>query len=282
MLTLLSFHSVRGGVGRSTAACNAAIYAARKSDNVYLIELDVSGSTSIVDRGCLCAPRWPGQTVNRDLLEKGNPTAFWRTGETTERIRARAALQKIEPATDRFVPFLNDYILHATTDWDGDHDAQLSGLLWRYAFGATGFFHVIPASPLPVDVHSIEPVVADEHHSGFIEARLERLIAAIASTGNATVVLDCPRGFHGLARMALSLGIRLSMEPKVSLAMDSYVPAPLDVTPVIWEATALYQGPHGKIGLERWLSVFTDDERSHVKAVETQPGSYHSVEDLRD
>jgi len=83
------------------------------------------------------------------------------------------------------------------------------------------------------------------------------------------VVFDCPRGFHGLSRTVLSLGIRLSQEPKVSLAEDSYVPTPLDTMPVSWEATMLYRGSQEKVGLDRWVSCFTGPERAHVTCVDT-------------
>lgn len=291
-LRCYSFHSVKGGVGKSTLSVLTALGLAQRGDRrVTLIDMDLTG-TSLADVLPLESPACetaPDGTLS--LLR--SPTGF-HSREDTRRLMeerddvAREALQQnLEARAARCVPFLNDYLLFATPDWDEQQDMPIESVLWRMrGFSPENSLRVLPSSALPVDLERIIPVVFDENHSGFLESRLEYLLdALVPEQGEAVVVVDTPPTIPGLSRSVLSLALRLSAEGgarKVPLSLQGGMPPRLKDASVTW--TAFLVGSLDRQDLRaanRWLSLVDEEERRHIRflANRVQPGDEHEIRD---
>lgn len=257
-LVATSFHSVKGGVGRTTLALNNAIHAADKHPDqpVYLIDVDVCG-TSLVDEKDLCAPRWGDKPISMKTLYSTAPNGFWSAAESKARIDKRNK-------KDLSVTFVNDWFLFQTPNWDEETDVLLPGLCWKLD-GAPVNLKVIPHSPMPADVMDIQALLNDEDHAAFMEGRLEYLLSAILEEHpDPVVVFDCPQGMHGLARSVMSLGLRLGKSPKDSLADDGGMPFALEDAEVDWTINFV-KGQDTRC-LDRWLEVAGAD-RNRIQVI---------------
>lgn len=250
-LTSLSVHSVKGGVGKSTLATLAAVSLARRTGRpTWLVDMDLTG-TSLADVLPLVAPAWSAQGVDERLTLERAPDHFHDVETTRAQIERRAT----RPEPMRFdVPFLNDFILHATPSWSQENELHPKSLGWQLRGGPPSL-RVLPSSALPGDLDRILPVIFDEERSAFIEARLEWLLAKLLEDdGDLCVVFDTPPTIPGLSRSVLSLAHRLSTEPKQELADDEGMPNALLNAVVRWRAYLVATLDHQDIrAVARWL-----------------------------
>jgi hypothetical protein len=286
-LTLKSFHSVKGGVGKSTLATLSALQIAHahRDERVVLIDMDLTG-TSLSDVLPLRAPSWDTapDIVPLDLPPNGQ----WRSVEDSrEAIRGRGDAEN--PTLCR-APFLNDYLLYSPVD--GSTDADPRGLFWRLEPSPENLF-VLPSSALPRDLDRILPVIFDEHQSAFLEARLETLIARILVAGDdgdadaealrpLHVVLDVPPTIPGLSRAVLSVVLRLTEPGGVQQLADN------GGTPRVLGEVATRRGAVFVVVSEdlqdlraaaRWLRL-TTDERVRVVVNRSQQRDQDSLREF--
>lgn len=261
-LTCYSFHSVKGGVGKSTLSTFLAhnLASLRPETEVVLIDLDLTG-TSLSDVLPLQAPRWTDDVI--DL--RSRPTgSFHDRSETLRRIAAR------QPASPEMlqVTYLNDYLLWTDPDWSTDRDVEPSALRWAMR-GAPPNLSVIPSSAMPADLERIIPVIFDEEHAAFLEARIEVLLdALVPDDGERIVVIDTPPTIPGLSRSVLSLGLRLGHEPKRALADDEYIPARLLAGRVRWQIGMVLSVDWQDLrAAERWMALFGPDEQDILRII---------------
>jgi hypothetical protein len=255
-----SYHSVKGGVGRSALANRAAVMLAAEvpGRSVYVIDTDFFG-TSRADSGSLRAPRWSASDTVRPATLLAAPDSFYSPEETTRRVTLRHQTRR-GLKDDIVVPFLDDYILFQTKDWD--KDVHVSAIAW-HAAGSSPNLRVIPSSALPNDLRWMEPIVADERHAAFIESRMEHLLAAILELhpGRETcVVFDCPRGFHGVSHAILSIGLRLSEKPMQHLSDDGGTPLALVDADVNWKIRVVVgEDTADRAAVARWSELAEND-----------------------
>lgn len=263
-----SFHSVKGGVGKSTLAVAHALAATRRAARVVLVDLDLTG-TSLADVLPLCAPRWePTQYLRLGDTVRPPPSGeFYTRAETRELIRLRDdGFNEFRNDADAYAPFLNDFLLFQPPDRGEPEDMAVEALLWRME-GAPDNLRVIPSSALPLDLERMLPVIFDEYHSAFIEARLEVLLdGLLAGGGETVVVVDVPPTIPGLSRTVMSLCIRLTREPKVELADDGAMPPRLADAAVHWRChLVVSEDVQDLRAASRWLWRLREDERPYVR-----------------
>jgi hypothetical protein len=282
-LRCYSFHSVKGGVGKSTLSIVTALALAQKGHRVTLIDVDLTG-TSLADVLPLEAPRWSaGSAPSGELRLREKPDGFWPLDETRDLIKRRElALRDAGKHTPLHVPFLNDFLLYATPEWDGQ-DPPIETMLWRLrGFEGEGELGIIPSSALPGDLESTLPVIFDEQHSAFLEARLENLLAALVpEDGEKVVVFDTPPTIPGLSRSALSLALRLGREDKVPLSQDGGMPERLKAARIEWTAFLVVSMDLQDLrAAGRWLSLASVDEQAHLKPLinRAPPGDRQQLE----
>jgi hypothetical protein len=267
----LSFHSVKGGVGKSTLATWAGLDIARRFPkvHVWLIDMDLTG-TSLSDALPLTAPRLSAD--GRGGLNLRAPATEWLTeSETRDGILVRAAVEA--PTLPTGVPYLNDFLLFADPSWEADQDAVPGALGWRLEGGPENL-RVLPSSALPQDLWRTVPVIFDEEHASFLEARLELLLAAMcrdAGDADLWVVFDVPPTLPGLSRAVLSLCLRLSRPPgdRTPLAeLDPEIPAPLDTLPIRWVAQLVCSMDRQDLrAAKRWADLVITDDLERVRAL---------------
>jgi len=296
-LRCYSFHSVKGGVGKSTLSIATAFgLAQRHGAHVTLLDMDLTG-TSLADVLPLEAPGWPDrpdtdEASALDLLTK--PSSFHPLKDTRTRMARRdeearrladTEPEKEEPAGEvvletRGVPFLNDYLLFATPSWDEQRDVPPESLYWRVAGHEDLPLRVIPSSALPADLERILPVIFDEAHSGFLENRLEYLLdAMVPSEGEHIIVVDTPPTIPGLSRSVLSLALRLSAHPKRPLSEQGGMPPRLAEAEVSWTAFLVATEDHQDLrAANRWLSLVKDEERPHFKFLINRVNNWDPVQ----
>ncbi len=278
-LRCYSFHSVKGGVGKSTLSVATAIHFARGGLPVALVDMDLTG-TSLADVLQLEAPTWKDQGPEDVLPLTRAPDGFLPYKDTGERMELRDTHKRelmdenqvsAEARQARGVPFLNDYLLFATADWDARQDVHLSSLLWRWP-GAPESLSVIPSSALPTDLEQTISVVFDENYSGFLEGRLEHLLEALVpDEGERVVVFDTPPTIPGLSRAMLSLAFRLSdkgPEDKMELSEDGGMPERLRAAHVHWKAFLVgTQDWQDLRAMNRWLSLVRPEEERYLQCL---------------
>jgi len=275
-----SFHSVKGGVGKSTLSilCAHALAKALEADAespvpVVLIDMDLTG-TSLADVLPLCAPEWPDlqRAEPIDLLGVRPSGAYHSPEETRLRMEARRnrlevpSERPLDPRAPIGVPFLNDQLLFATKDWKLERDVPVDALLWREKEGPRNLW-VIPSSALPDDLERILPVIYDEERAAFLEGRLERLFAAlIARFGRLAVVIDTPPTVPGLSRSVLSLALRLGRGKKVALSEGGTLPPALEAAAVRWHACLVASPDFQDLrAAVRWLDLVRGDEQEIIR-----------------
>lgn len=275
-LSCVSFHSVKGGVGKSTLATMTALSLARRtSDPVWLVDMDLTG-TSLADVLPLQAPEWRG-------IEARDPLPLDRAADgrlSTEESRSRMERRGLE-SSDRpiGVPFLNDYLLFASRDWDASRDLDPHRLGWTLE-GAPENLRVIPSSALPSDLERILPVIFREEESAFIESRLEWFLSALsAGSGRTNVVFDTPPTIPGLSRSVLSLAHRLTEVPKRELSDDGGMPPHLRDLDVDFRAFLVATLDHQDLrAAVRWLGLVPD---RHPPVLEVVLNRVESAESAR-
>lgn len=283
-LRCYSFHSVKGGVGKSTLSVATAVDQASRGKRVTLIDMDLTG-TSLADVLPLEAPAWSSAPPSHELPLTQAPDRFVSHEETLALMEHREDFKRERLETDpadatarlaRGVPFLNDYLLFATPDWDSRQDVHLSSLLWRWP-GAAPTLEVIPSSALPADLEQTLPVVFDENYSGFLEGRLEYLLEALLpEQGERVVVWDTPPTIPGLSRAVLSLAFRLAgkgPEDKVQFSEDGGMPERLRAANVQWKAFLVgTQDTQDLRAMNRWLSLVGPQEEPYLQCLINRVG----------
>jgi hypothetical protein len=275
-LRCYSFHSVKGGVGKSTLSVLTALGLAQRGDRpVTLVDMDLTG-TSLADVLPLEAPAWEGQEAAAPLELLKPPTSFHSYEDTCALMEERDELARYVSERDpdsaearaaRGVSFLNDFLLFATPDWDEQRDLPIESVLWRMRDVPEQSLRIVPSSALPVDLERIIPVVFDENHSGFLENRLEYLLdALVPEQGESVVVVDTPPTIPGLSRSVLSLALRLSRAQKQPLSVQGGMPKRLAAATVRWTAFLVGTMDHQDIrAANRWLSMVREEERPQVR-----------------
>ena len=259
-----SFHSVKGGVGKSTLAVITALHHAQQQDakKVALLDMDLTG-TSLADVLPLEAPRWEGAepAVRGDFLRP--PAGFWSRQETERCIEQRV------PGT-LGIPFLNDFLLFATPDWDANEDLNPRSLLWKMKDHDPERLRIFPSSALPDDLWETIPVVFDENHSAFLEGRLEYLLdGLIPDEGEQVVVFDTPPTIPGLSRAVLSLAFRIGRDgEKEELSEDGGMPARLKEADVRWTAFLVTSmDVQDLLAAARWLALVPEADQRCVRVL---------------
>ncbi|WP_437780660.1 P-loop NTPase [Sorangium sp. So ce1097] len=272
-LRCYSFHSVKGGVGKSTLSTLTAVALAEAHPEarVYLVDMDLTG-TSLADVLPLEAPRWagvgPGDPI--DLLQR--PDTFHERNDAIDRIEERgAAPADAEDAIG--VPFLNDYLLFRTPDWDEERDVPPAAICWRMEHGPDNL-RVLPSSALPRDLSRALPVIYDEEHAAFLEGRLEYLLSALLpDTDETFVVFDTPPTIPGLSRSVLNLALRLSREPKTPLSEDGFMPQALQKVRLDWRAFLIATQDYQDLrAAARWLDLVREEDRDVIRLVLNRVG----------
>jgi hypothetical protein len=266
-LRCLSFHSTKGGVGKSTLATLSAFAAAEKYPEcpVFLVDMDLTG-TSLADVLPLEAPRWVDAEEVPRKFKRGRPrpSGFWPRDESFDRLEARGAGREIRQT----VPMLNDYLLFATPDWSATNDMPIEAVAWKIE-GGPAHLRVLPSSALPLDLSRTLPIIFDEEYTAYIEGRLERLLSQVAERyRDAWVIFDVPPTLPGLSRAVASLGLRLGVERKQPLAQDGYIPQPLLEAEVRWKNCLVASlDVQDNLALARWVALVKPEERDHFKVV---------------
>jgi NUBPL iron-transfer P-loop NTPase len=267
-LCCYSFHSVKGGVGKSTLSVVAAVALATKHPDVpvYLVDMDLTG-TSLADVLPLAAPRWDGVEAHEAIDVRAQPHGFHDLRNSRARIEERSSLSA---ATSEVigVPFLNDYLLFAPSPTDEGKDVPPGAVGWRLQ-GGPGNLLVLPSSALPRDLSRALPVIYDEDHAGFLEGRLEYLLAALLREATGVfVVFDTPPTIPGLSRSVMSLALRMSHEPKTALSTDGFMPSVLRDARVDWRAFLVATRDYQDIrAAARWLDLVGETDQSVVRLV---------------
>ena len=122
-LRCYSFHSVKGRVGKSTLSSILALALAEDTETT-LVDMDLTG-TSLADVLPLCAPRW---------RENANWHAAPDAGfhDRAHSRRAMSVRADASPADLVEPPFLNDFLLYQTADWQARDDVHPHALGWRW------------------------------------------------------------------------------------------------------------------------------------------------------
>ncbi|KYF79633.1 hypothetical protein BE20_44405 [Sorangium cellulosum] len=260
-------------MGKSTLSALTAVALAETHPEaqVYLIDMDLTG-TSLADVLPLEAPSWAGVGPRDpiDLLQL--PDGFHERGDAIDRVEERgdALADSVNPVG---VPFLNDYLLFKTPDWDEERDVPPVAICWRLEYGPKNL-RVLPSSALPRDLSRALPVIYDEEHAAFLEGRLEYLLTALhIGTDETFVVFDTPPTIPGLSRSVLNLAFRLSHEPKTPLSEDGFMPQELQEAHIDWRAfliaTQDYQDIRAAV---RWLDLVGEEDLDVVRLVLNRVG----------
>jgi len=267
-LSCYSFHSVKGGVGKSTLSTLTACALAHEhpTAHVVLVDMDLTG-TSLADVLPLEAPSWedvgPDEPIN--LLK--NPVRFLNRDDSRACIRQRGLLP-IGSKDVVGVPFLNDYLLFAPKVWDEVHDISPHAISWRLVDGPENLV-VYPSSALPRDLVRALPVIYDEEHAAFLEGRLEHLLSAILKKHEEVfVVFDTPPTIPGLSHSILNMAFRLGGQEKISLAEDGIIAEQLEKATVDWNVRIVATQDMQDIrAAARWLGLVSDKHRTLVRLI---------------
>ncbi|HVX90316.1 MAG TPA: P-loop NTPase [Candidatus Paceibacterota bacterium] len=253
VLNCLSFHSVKGGVGKSTLSWLAATELARRHATL-LVDMDLTG-TSLADVFPLCAPVLQAKNGKLDLQHEPGGT-FHNHNQSAEMIEHRAA----EPdPVGRHVPFLNDDFLTEGDRFDASRDVDPRCIAWQVETDDEAVrknLRVIPSSALPNDLGRILPVIYDELYAGFLEARLEWFLARLLQKSDFRhVVFDSPPTVPGLSSALLSLAMRLPQQIGLTGAGWGDTPNPLREFSTVWTPVLVVTPDLQDLrATERWLT----------------------------
>jgi hypothetical protein len=267
-----SFHSVKGGVGKSTLSTLAALELAQKhpDDDVWLIDLDLTG-TSLADALPIQAPDLGAPTVQLGKL-RSPPSAHLSVADSITAVERRGEhLEGRAPTDDERAGalFLNDWLLHAQRGWTPGDELPLAAVSWRLHDGPPNL-RVLPSSALPEDLRRTIPVVFDEEFAGFFEARIEWLLEAITIAGAgrpAHVVIDVPPTIPGLSRAVLGVALRLASAAPVALADDGFIPEHLRQG-IAWRASMVTTLDLPDLrAMGRWLKHVRSEDEQVIRVV---------------
>lgn len=262
-LRCYSFHSVKGGVGKSALSTMTALAEAQRGCPTLLIDMDLTG-TSLSDVLPVLPPRWPEIGGALDL--RASPQGWMSESEAATALTRRRDTEEGPLAVG--VPFLNDYLLFQTPNWDERTDIEdPTALGWKLPQAPDGL-RVLPSSALPRDLEHILPVVFDEERAAFLEARLEHFLdSLVPDDGERTLVIDTPPTIPGLSRAVLSLAIRLGRPgEKTPLAEDGRVPERLRAADIVWNAFIVSTMDWQDVrAAARWRALLLDEEREIVR-----------------
>lgn len=290
-LRCYSFHSVKGGVGKTTFSLLTALYhAVIRREKTLLIDMDLTG-TSLADVLPLEAPNFQAETAQSptnphtpiEPLQHA-PTDFLSREETLRRIRNRHEnghdLSRTQPSPARWrsndVPFINDFLLYAGSHWDASHEAHPEAFAWRYCLDSHldepyPLLRISPSSALPPDLYQLLPLIYDEPYACFVESRLEWFIHQVLSrTSYQVLVFDTPPSIPGLSRSVLSLGLRL---PRLRVQPDLAALAPGGGTPpmllqrrICWHPCLVTTGDLQDLrAVERWHDEASLEEQEQLR-----------------
>ncbi len=265
-LRCASFHSVKGGVGKSTLSYLVARSLAADGP-VALIDADLTG-TSLADVLSLRSPAWNGEHERLPLDQKPD---FWLATDP-KRMRLQERSMSGDDPHARFVPLLNDFLLWDCNRYDVHRDVEPEALFWKLPEKdplADRLF-VIPSSALPNDLSQILPLIYDELQAAYLESRLEWLLHWIlAKTNVRTVVFDTPPTIPGLSRAILSMALRLP--EYTELAEDGGTPLELTsdrTSPITWSPFLIATTDLQDIrAAERWLVGRPENEIERIAII---------------
>ena len=267
-LKVWSFHSVKGGVGKSTLALLTARRLAQSS-RVALIDMDLTG-TSLADVVPLLAPTW--STVGHDLTQDDLPLETAPTSwlDPSAGMRVRAAATTGSP---RGVPFLNDWFMHQRDVEHARGDVNVQSIMWKARDDNN--LLVIPSSAFPYDISRVLPLLYDEPFGAFVESRLEWLLDALLAVGVDHVVFDTPPTLPGLSKAVLSLALRLPDHE--SLAKTGSAPKRLADANTTWHAWIVTtQDTQDLRAVERWLEAVEPDDSARMLVVINRTASKYT------
>jgi NUBPL iron-transfer P-loop NTPase len=268
-LRCASFHSVKGGVGKSTLSYLTARLLAEEGP-VALVDADLTG-TSLADVLPLRAPRWNELDAGDHLPLARHPDDHTKRPDESKKLLSSRATA--EDGHARFVPLLNDFLLWTRDRYDSERDVHPEALFWKLPETdplAERLF-VIPSSALPNDLAQILPLIYDELHAAYLESRLEWLLHwLLERTDVRTVVFDTPPTIPGLSRAVLSMAMRLPGHVPLSedglgtpLGLGPEGAEPITWTPFLVVSTDL-QDLHAA---DRWLDDREEAEVSRLRLV---------------
>lgn len=293
ILRCASFHSVKGGVGKSTLSYLVARLLAEQApegERVALIDADLTG-TSLADVLALRAPRWNGVGRDDQLPLDREPDEWTDLAHSsgTENLDppppptlTTRALREDGHAHD--VPLLNDFLLWDNNRYDPDKDVHPEALFWKPLANdpLAERLVVIPSSALPNDLAQILPLIYAELHAAYLESRLEWLLHwLLAKTNVKTVIFDTPPTIPGLSRAVLSMAMRLPDD--VALAKDGGTPNLLtraEGTKITWTAFLIASTDLQDLrAADRWLDGRDEAELGRIQAIINR-ANRHDPEEL--
>jgi len=265
-LRCYSFHSVKGGVGKSTLSTLTAVALAHEypDKRVYLVDMDLTG-TSLADVLPLEAPRWESLGDEDPIDLRKLPDGFHASEESRSRIDARGA-SELDAKVAVAAPFLNDWLLFVPESWEEDLDPRV--IAWRLAEGPENLL-VFPSSALPRDLERALSVIYDEDHAAFLESRLEWFLSALVpEAGSCFVVFDTPPTIPGLSRSVLGLAYRLSGSSKQALSDDTFIPPRLEPASIDWRAFLVATQDLQDIrAAARWLDLVGPEDKDVMRLI---------------
>ena len=270
-LRCASFHSVKGGVGKSTLSYLVARLLAERAkpgERVALVDADLTG-TSLADVLTLRAPRWHGLGAD-DALPLGRVPDEWRPLDAARSSLAVRAAR--EDGHARVVPLLNDFLLWQEHRHEPDGDVHPEALFWKPLEDdpLAERLVVLPSSALPNDLAHVVPLIHDELHAAYLESRLEWLLHWLLEKADVrTVVFDTPPTIPGLSRAVLSMAMRLPDD--TPLADDGGTPKWLtraEGTAIQWAAFLVVSTDLQDLhAAERWLQGRQTHEIDRIHVV---------------
>lgn len=257
-LSAWSFHSVKGGVGKSTLALHVARHLAERN-RVALIDMDLTG-TSLADVLDLHAPYWEVEGNRLPLEQK---PARW--APPLVGLRARGNTSESIACG---VPFLNDWFLHPRDVDYKRKDIDVEAMVWkeRLPSPSSENLWILPSSAFPDDIARVLPLLYDEPFAAYVEGRLEWLLDALLRAGVTHVVFDTPPTIPGLSRAVLSIALRLPEHQHMS--KDERTPAVLAAANVTWTPWLVTtQDVQDLIAVERWLEAIDPSDLERLGVV---------------
>lgn len=203
-ITLHTFCSVKGGVGKSTLAVACASLLAESGHPTLVLDADLTG-TSLADGLRLQAPVLAlRQDGTLDLATTPEPPRFYSEEESQRLLRRRWEATDGQP---RHVPLLNDALAYeAFTDRGPQQgECRIDALLWRHA--SDNGVRYLPSSATQVDVEDAlgwlyrtdYPLIWVRRLTWLLHEALQRL------PDLRHIVIDLPPGLVGFAREVLVL-----------------------------------------------------------------------------
>lgn len=205
-ITLHSFCSAKGGVGKTTLAVASAVLLAKANHKVVLIDADLTG-TSLADGLRLVAPKLHplGQDrLDLDAPSLGEPYGLEETFER-RRERSRLVLERGERFTGEAlcIPFFNDALAYQSAE--PERECRIDAMLWRHQ-QEDGVLY-LPSSSLLEDASlALGWLYGQDSTDLFLQRFCWLLDELISRLTNLTdIVIDLPPGLLGVTRQILRL-----------------------------------------------------------------------------